>query len=113
MFDVSEEDIAKLLIRDAQQLADRAKGMHACAFVYAVVSADWPGQASRVCVCQTEVGVTAYAHKPPQRIRPNEQFLQATLRNVESGMDVLGYACSETCCVSCVSRCALCRQPQG
>lgn len=55
MFDVSEEDIAKLLIRDAQQLADRAKGMHACAFVYAVVLADWPGQASRVCARQRSV----------------------------------------------------------
>ena len=26
MFDLSEENIARLLIRDAQQLADRAKG---------------------------------------------------------------------------------------
>ena len=37
MFDLSEENIARLLTRDAQQLADRAKGalggldlLHAC-----------------------------------------------------------------------------------
>ena len=29
--------------------------------------------------------MTAYAQKPVQRIRPNGQFLQATLRNIESG----------------------------
>ncbi len=41
-------------------------------------------------MCQTEVGATAYAQKPLHRIRPNEQFLQATLRSVESGMHSLG-----------------------
>lgn len=29
--------------------------------------------------------MTAYAQRPVQRIRPNGQFLQATLRNIESG----------------------------
>ncbi|KAL0036563.1 hypothetical protein WJX79_000423 [Trebouxia sp. C0005] len=57
MYDLSEESVARLLIRDAQQLADRAK----------------------------EIGATAYAQKPWHRVRPNEQFLQVTLRNVESG----------------------------
>ncbi|KAL3157619.1 hypothetical protein ABBQ32_012068 [Trebouxia sp. C0010 RCD-2024] len=57
MFDLSEDSVAKLLTRDAQQLADRAK----------------------------EIGVTAYAQKAVHRIRPNGQFLQATLRNIESG----------------------------
>lgn len=41
-------------------------------------------------MCQTEIGATAYAQKPWHRVRPNEQFLQVTLRNVESGIHSLG-----------------------
>lgn len=33
----------------------------------------------------TEIGVTAYTQKAVHRLRPNEKFLQATLRNVKSG----------------------------
>ena len=32
-----------------------------------------------------EIGVTAYMQKPVHRARPNEQFLQATLRNIQTG----------------------------
>ena len=39
---------------------------------------------------QTEIGVTAYAQKPLHRVRPNGQFLQATLRSIESGRHSLG-----------------------
>ncbi len=41
-------------------------------------------------LCQTEIGATAYAQKPLHRVRPNGQFLQATLRSVESGIHSLG-----------------------
>ena len=58
--------------------------------------------------------MTAYAQKPIHRLRPNEQFLQATLRNIESGfLKLAGCKRRYPTHSHSVNHSAHCRKPQG
>ena len=83
MFDLSEDNIARLLVRDVTQLAERAKGAPSVALN--ALRTRLQLESPSIAFPDTEVGVTAYTQKAVHRTRPNEQFLQATLRNIQAG----------------------------